>query len=252
MIDFHTHILSEVDDGSRNLEESIDILKQQYALGIHKIMATPHFYPDDCVKEFVIRREHAMHTLQEALLEQEVLDMTLYKGAEVLISVDTWKLEDLEALCMGDTRYILIELPYTHWSEWVYTSLQNIIDNRKLIPIIAHVERYDTVRENPNVLQRFIEMGALLQVNAYSLSKGSSKEKLAHKLIKHHMIHLLGSDVHRAKAFISVKEGYEAIRLKHGEEQVDVMLQIGKCVCASEEIDVQPCKPFKKFLNKWI
>lgn len=58
----------------------------------------------------------------------------------MLLSVDTWKMENLEALCITGTKYILLDMPYSKWSEWVYTSVQNII----VITVIAYVERYDT------------------------------------------------------------------------------------------------------------
>lgn len=251
MIDFHTHVLPDIDDGSRNLEESIEILRQQKAQGIKKVIATSHFYPDDPINAFIERRSLAMETLKEAAKVEALETVELYTGAEVLISVDTWKLERLPELCIEGTNYLLIELPYSHWSDWVYTSVEAIIDNRKLRPIIAHVERYDAVSQNPNNLLKFIEMGALLQVNAYSLTKDSSKEKLTHKLMKHNMIHLLGSDVHRANHFVSVPSVCEMLAKKYKQEVVDEIHQVGESVLDGSRIELKETKPFKKFLGKW-
>ncbi|MFQ9698238.1 MAG: CpsB/CapC family capsule biosynthesis tyrosine phosphatase, partial [Zhenhengia sp.] len=142
--------------------------------------------------------------------------------------------------------------PYSKWSDWVYTSVQNIIDNHKLIPVIAHVERYDTVMEDPNQLLRFIEMGALLQMNTYSLQKKSSKYKLAHKLLKHHMIHILGSDVHRAKGLMPIKEGYRLIEMQHGGQMVANMLQIGESLYKGEAVTCERPTPLKKRFGIWF
>ncbi|MBU3812069.1 MAG: histidinol-phosphatase [Candidatus Niameybacter stercoravium] len=253
MIDFHTHILPAIDDGSRSLEESIDIFKQQHKAGVQAIVATPHFYPDDKLDEFLMRRDLAAEQFEQALRDEGLMNkIGLKKGAEVLLSVDTCKMENLEALCITGTKYILLEMPYSKWSEWVYTSVQNIIDNHKLIPIIAHVERYDTVMEDPNQLLRFIEMGALLQMNTYSLQKKSSKYKLVHKLLKHRMIHILGSDVHRARGLMTVGEGYRLIEMQHGTQMVENMQQIGECIYTGETVTCIESTPLKKRFGIWF
>lgn len=253
MIDFHTHILPAIDDGSRSVEESLAIFKQQHQEGVQALVATPHFYPDDQLEAFLQRRDLAAQQFEQALQAEGLLDQVkLKKGAEVLLSVDTWKIENLEALCITGTKYILLEMPYSKWSDWVYTSVQNIIDNHKLIPVIAHVERYDTVMEDPNQLLRFIEMGALLQMNTYSLQKKSSKYKLAHKLLKHHMIHILGSDVHRAKGLMPIKEGYRLIEMQHGEQMVANMLQIGESLYKGEAVTCERPTPLKKRFGIWF
>lgn len=253
MIDFHTHILPAIDDGSRSVEESLAIFKQQHQEGVQALVATPHFYPDDQLDAFLQRRDLAAEQFEQALQAEGLLDQVkLKKGAEVLLSVDTWKIENLEALCITGTKYILLEMPYSKWSDWVYTSVQNIIDNHKLIPVIAHVERYDTVMEDPNQLLRFIEMGALLQMNTYSLQKKSSKYKLAHKLLKHHMIHILGSDVHRAKGLMPIKEGYRLIEMQHGGQMVANMLQIGESLYKGEAVTCERPTPLKKRFGIWF
>lgn len=252
MIDFHTHILPAIDDGSRNLEESLAILEQQKAAGITKVMATPHFYPDDKIEVFLHKRSMAVNALREAAKAANLGDVALYTGAEVLISVDTWKLEQLGELCIEGTNYILIEMPYSgHWSDWVYSSIESVIDNKKLIPIIAHVERYDAVTENPNVLLRLIEMGAILQVNAYSLTKEPSKAKLTHRLVKHGMIHVLGSDVHRAGHMISVAGVYEQLTKIYGQDTVRQMHEIGEGILNGGKVQIKEPRPLKKILGRW-
>ena len=248
MIDFHTHILPNIDDGSRDLEESLEILDRQEAVGIKTIIATPHFYPDHHLDEFIKIRKEALETLKAGSKERKV---ELRLGAEVLLSVDTWKLESLEELCIEGTHYILVELPYSHWSDWVYTSIEKLITAKGLRPILAHVERYDAVYEDPNRLLPFLEMGCILQANAISLHPESSRRKLTLKLAKHGFIQLLGSDVHRSKGLHPVSKGYKILEDKVGEAYVSRMHQIGAEVLQDKKITINGIKPFKKVLGKW-
>ena len=248
MIDFHTHLLPNIDDGSRDLEESLEILSRQEAAGIKTILATPHFYPDHNLGQFIERRKAALEELKE---ESKTRGIDIRLGAEVLLPVDTWQLEGLEALCIEGTHYILVELPYSHWSDWVYTSIEKLIVGKGLTPILAHVERYDTVYENPNVLLPFLEMGCLLQANAISLHPESSRRKLTLKLAKHGFIHLLGSDVHRSGGLHSVDIGYQTLRDKVSSDYVDHMLEIGRTILKDQKIETKGCQPFKKLFGKW-
>lgn len=248
MIDFHTHLLPGIDDGSRNVEETQSILEGQAHHGIKTVVATPHFYPDHQIETFVQKRQEAREKIEEGL-QKTGIDLRL--GAEVLLSVDTWKLEGVEALCIEGTRYILVELPYTHWSDWVYTSVQKLIDNKRFIPILAHVERYEDVEDNPNCLIPFIEMGCLLQMNAKSLHPESTRRKLCTKLVKHKFIHLLGSDVHRGSGLYSIDLGYEALMKVVEPSYIEKMHRIGEMILEDKKVTIETPQPFKKRFGRW-
>lgn len=248
MIDFHTHLLPNIDDGSRDLEESLEILSRQEAAGIKTILATPHFYPDHNLGQFIERRKAALEELKE---ESKTRGIDIRLGAEVLLSVDTWQLEGLEALCIEGTHYILVELPYSHWSDWVYTSIEKLIVGKGLTPILAHVERYDTVYDEPNRLLPFLEMGCILQANAISLHPESSRRKLTLALAKHGFIQLLGSDVHRSKGLHPVSIGYDTLESKVGATYVAKIKDIGHKILQDEKIPLSGIKPFKKLFGKW-
>lgn len=248
MIDFHTHILPAIDDGSRNLEESLEILYRQQEAGIEIIIATPHFYPNQTIETFIKARKDALETLEEEIQKRK---LHLRLGAEVLLSVDTWKLEGLEALCIEGTHYILVELPYSYWSDWVYASVEKLIIAKGLTPILAHVERYDAVEEEPNRLLPFLEMGCILQANTISFHQESSKRKLALKLVKHGFIQLLGSDVHRSKGLYPVSMGYNILKEKLGKTYLDNMQLIETKILENQKVSIENIKPFKKILGKW-
>lgn len=248
MIDFHTHILSGIDDGSRNMEETLEILDKQKEAGVNTIIATPHFYPDQKVEEFIVARKEAYNSIQSYLQEK---GMEVKLAAEVLLSVETCNLEGIEVLCIEGTRYILIELPYSHWSDWVYTSVEKLIFAKGLKPILAHVERYDEVYDNPNRLLPFLEMGCILQANASSLQSQSSRSKLTLKLANHGFIHLLGSDVHRSKGLNSVTEGYKILENKVGKSYVLDMQHRGESILEDKKISIENVRPLKKLFKMW-
>lgn len=248
MIDFHTHLLPNIDDGSRNIEETLEILHKQEVSDIKQIIATPHFYPDQELEIFMEKRKEALESIEEGIKRKQ---MEVRLGAEVLLSVDTYQLEGLESLCIEGTHYILVELPYSHWSDWIYTSIEKLIVAKGLTPILAHVERYDTVYENPNRLLPFLEMGCILQANAISLHPESSRRKLALKLVKHGFIHLLGSDVHRSGSLHPVSVGYDILRDKVDSDYVDYMLEIGTNILKDQKVIPTEYKPLKKILGKW-
>ena len=248
MIDFHTHLLPGIDDGSQSIEETFQILDKQEMAHIKTIIATPHFYPDQKLDSFIATRKEA-YTSIEGVIQDKCMEVRL--GAEVLLSVDTYKLEDLEKLCIEGTHYILVELPYSHWSDWVYTSVEKLITVKGLRPILAHVERYDTVSDDPNRLGPFLEMGCILQANAISLHPESSKRKLTLKLAKHGFIQLLGSDVHRSGGVYPVSCGYDTLKDKVGVDYVAYMQEIGEKILHDQQVTLNGIKPFKKLLGKW-
>lgn len=252
VIDFHTHSLPGIDDGSRSLQETLKLLTRQYQEGILHMVATPHFYPDDDLSSFITKRQAAYTLVRDALDADDALkDITIYQGAEVLLSVDTWQLPDVHKLCIEGTCYMLVELPYTKWTDWVYQSVEKLISARGIMPILAHVERYQDVIDNPNCLIRLLEMGALCQMNSYNLDPKAKRYKQAKKLINKHFIHLLGSDIHREGRFFSIKNAYEVLEKTGSVNRVNEMIENGQKVLANERFVPQAYVPFKSFFCKW-
>lgn len=246
LIDCHSHILPEVDDGSRNSEESLDILRQFKEQGIKTILATPHFYPDQNLEDFLASREVGYEKLMTAIEESGESMPGVLKGAEVLLAVDTPKLEGLDKLCIEGTRYILIELPYADWKEWVYEALYTIRVKHGLIPVMAHIERYEPLLKDIEKLNRLAAMEVVLQMNAYSLLGKNKVKTLAKRLVKNDMVQVLGSDVHRAKSAKSVALGYEVIAKEIGSAKLETMLNNAKLLVRDEKIDRPTFKPIKK------
>lgn len=194
MIDFHTHILPEIDDGCSSAEESVVLLKMLKEQGVDKVLLTPHFYAySSAAESFYEERKSALNKLLTAL-EKDPVDVELYLGCEVLYFDELWRIENLKEFCIVGTEYIMIELPFAPWGDSIVRGIEKII-GKGLTPIIAHIERYIKYSGNPEKLYELVEMGAILQINTGYINK-FFKRKKAIKGIKRGIISAIGTDCH--------------------------------------------------------
>lgn len=193
MIDFHAHILPGIDDGSKSVDESLVMLAMEAEQGVGCVVATPHFYPrHDDPREFLTVRDAALSVLRSRLKS----DMPgIIPGAEVYFYRGMSESEILRSFTVGDSPYILIEMPMPPWPEDFYRELENIHRKQGLIPIIAHIDRYIAPLRTRGIPERLAELPVLIQANADFFCK-TSTAFLAMKLLKENKIHLLGSDCH--------------------------------------------------------
>ena len=221
IIDFHSHILPGIDDGSRSVEESIALLQEQARQGITHVIATPHFYPQyDSPESFLKRRGEA-----EALLREEMQKYTglpkLSVGAEVYFFNGISDSEAILPLTIDKKRCILIEMPPMPWTESMYRDLEGLYSKQGLLPVVAHVDRYIGRFRTYGIPQRLAELPVLVQANAeFFLRKATSARAL--RMLSKGQIHLLGSDCHnltfrspnlrKAVALIEKRLGQDAIR----------------------------------------
>lgn len=195
MIDIHNHILQGVDDGSRDIEMSLDMARIYLANGIKKVIATPHYIEKDSLS--LDRNKKALEVLREAL-EANDLDLEVYLGNEVYVSMDIVKdIEEKRVATLNASRYILLEFPMNDIPIYADTIIYELLING-YIPIIAHPERYIKIQEDPNILFDFIKKGALAQLNLPSIEGfyGRKARQTAELLLKNKMIHFVGSDAH--------------------------------------------------------
>ena len=217
IIDFHSHILPELDDGSRSVEESIAMLRQEAAQGIGHVIATPHFYAryDDPEVYFPARKQAYLRLRRELERHPGLPKVTV--GAEVHFFSGISHSDVLEALTIGKKRCILIEMPDSPWTEGMYQELENISQRRDMIPIVAHVDRYIAPFRTYGIPDRLAELPVLVQANASFFLRGSTRN-LAMKLLRQDKIHLLGSDCHNLTTRPPLLgDAVEAIRQRLGE-----------------------------------
>ena len=194
MIDFHSHILPEIDDGSRNLEQSISMINEAKEVGFTKIISTSH-YMENYYECDVEKRKQLIKQLQG-----EVQDIKLYLGNEIYITNNIIELlKNGKASSINNTRYVLFEFPLIttkpmNDKEVIYRLVEN-----GYIPIIAHPERYPFIQENPEYLFELEDMGALFQANYGSIigMYGLKAKRTLKILLRNNLISFFGSDIHR-------------------------------------------------------
>lgn len=197
MIDTHSHILPGLDDGSRNIDESIAMLKILKEQGITHVIATPHFKMTDksnSIDEFITKRNESYQELKNEI-DRQGLDLPkIFLGAEVLLTMDFVEAKNKEKLCIENTNIMLIELPYYEWQSWILRMLSNLCNDNNIEPIIAHADRYvDFI--SSDMFDKLFNLGYKTQVNAEFVDSKARIKRLK-KWLKSGQICYIGSDSH--------------------------------------------------------
>lgn len=217
MIDFHTHILPGMDDGAVDEEESIEMLRLSKSQGISALVATSHFYAvEESPDEYLARREQAYNRLKAAMEAFPGENFPrIYLGAEVLFFPGMADVSSLKKLTMGSTPTILVEMPMEPWDNSMLTEVSYMASNLKLLPILAHVDRYMDYLEDDTLLNKGLERNFLIQVNtSYFLRKESAGQAIND--LKQGKIHLIGSDCHNLTTRASNFNAFAAVVNKYG------------------------------------
>ena len=198
MTDIHSHILFDVDDGSKNIEESITLLKKMKEIGFNNVILTPHYIKDTEYSAENKEKKIKFNQLKEALIENNI-NINIYLGNEIFINKDIYELiKTAQIHTLNNTRYVLIELPFHH----EIVNLEDTIYELKvkgLIPIIAHPERCTYFQDDYSKVDALKEEGVLFQANYASILGyyGKSSQKLLKYMLKNRYIDYLGTDIHR-------------------------------------------------------
>ena len=196
MIDIHSHILYGIDDGSKSIEESINILNKAIDNGYTDIILTPHYRQ---MQNFCCNNIGKYRRFCELKKEVEKRDLpiNLYLGNEITIDEDLfYYLNAEEALPLNGTRYLLIELPF----DGVFKDLDSAVDrllSKGNVPIIAHPERYEYYHDLSE-FERLLNKGVLFQGNINTLygKYGVRAKATLEEMLKKNMIHFMASDIH--------------------------------------------------------
>ncbi|MBP2068980.1 tyrosine-protein phosphatase [Anaerococcus nagyae] len=194
MIDIHNHIVYGVDDGSRNLDESIKMVELYKKAGFDQIIATSHYDKSRYTVDANEIKEKVSIINDE--IEKRTLDFKVYPGHEIQVELDMIKkIKSGDLLTLNNSRYVLCELSFVNKP----TFLKDLFYNLELegyVPIIAHVERYPYVENNIEWLEDFIKMGALIQINYSSIK---SNYEITRELLERNMVHIIGTDSHQSE-----------------------------------------------------
>ena len=195
IVDFHSHILPGIDDGSASVQESVAMLQLEAEQGIRHVVATPHFYAHyETPEEFLQKRRRAEEQLCSAIAGIGGFPQ-LTMGAEVYFFRGISESEALSQLTIGQNHCILIEMPPAPWTDSMYRELENIWRRRGIRPIVAHIDRYIGPFRTHKIPERLAELPVLVQANAaFFLDRWT--RGMALQLLRRDRIQLLGSDCH--------------------------------------------------------
>ena len=196
MIDYHCHILPQMDDGPDRLSECLTMLRHSKEQGVEVMVSTSHFYADeDYPAQFVERRNAAFRRVREAMGRDGGSYPLIVLGAEVLYFPGISQAQDIEKLTIGSGRTILVEPPMAPWSDAMLDEIVELGENLHSRPVVAHVDRYMRMLKDKHLLDRVLERNLLVQVNA-SWFIDPKTVRFAVRNLKQGKIHLIGSDCH--------------------------------------------------------
>lgn len=251
MVDLHCHILPGIDDGAKNLDTALALLKAEKSQGVDSVVFTPHYKIDETdLNDFIQSRNRSLSLLTST---NEFTDIGIsYKiGAEVYFSLKLLDIE-LQSLCFGDTDYILIELPVKSKPYGLMEAFTDII-NRGYTPIIAHVERYPYFTENPVLLYDLVASGCLAQINAGTLIKKGNMTGIVEKYLKWELVHLVCSDCHSIEHRPpNIKKAFDILEKKLGDQYVSWIESNCNNVFTGKYVDLPVTKKPRKFLGFWV
>ena len=224
MIDFHSHILPAIDDGSQSVEESLEMLRALKAQGVDTVIATSHFYATHRSPESYLQRRNAAFDKLKQVLTDDCPRIIL--GAEVLYFPGISRVDALESLCTEGTDLLLLEMPFTSWSESMIAEVNEMARNHRVQLIMAHIERY-YFKQKVSVWDEFLSRGILMQSNAdFFLPFWEGRKAL--KLLREGRIHLLGTDCHNMKdRRPRMDEAVRRIQRTVGGETLEEIDQLG-------------------------
>ena len=240
MIDTHNHILFDIDDGCRNIEESIVLLKQMEELGFRKVILTPHYINGTKYTINNLEKEYKLNLLKEKLKENKI-NIELYLGNEIFITdniVDLLRSNVVSSINKG--RYILIELPFENEIIGLSDILYELRYNN-LIPIIVHPERYTYFQDDTKKIEFLREEGVLFQCNYSSILGfyGNKAKRVMKYLLKNGYVDFLGTDIHRCNKTY-VLDNFKKIEKKIikiiGEYKYQKIIENSKKIIDNEDI----------------
>ncbi len=255
MVDFHSHIVFGVDDGAKTIDDSVKMVFEARKAGFTDVIFTPHYFEG----YYEISKEEISQKIQliKEAVEEKGLKIRLHQGNEIYITDRiTEFLNNGLASSIGNSKYVLFETPMREEPFNLNQIIYQLLEAKK-VPIIAHPERYLYIQENPNLVYELIQNGVLFQSNFGSLVGiyGKTAQKTVNLLLKHNMIHFMGSDVHRPNsAYTVIGDALSELRKILPEDEVkNITYENALKVLNNEEIETEePTEIKKNLFGKFI
>lgn len=219
LVDTHCHILPEVDDGARSMEETRQMLQEAYEDGIRYIIATPHHHPRRGRKSpKQLRRQLKLVREEAAQISDE---LRIYLGTEIYFGQDIpERLREELILTMNKTKYVLVEFSPGDPFDYICQGIQQI-QMKGYEVILAHIERYQCMYKNIENVEHLKHMGVRIQVNSDSITgeSGWKAKRFVRRLIDERLVFCVGTDAHDPKRRPPrMKKAAEYVEKKCGED----------------------------------
>lgn len=233
-IDFHSHILPGIDDGAKDIEESVTLLDNMAADGVDVVVATPHFYcTRSSIHRFLEHRNKAYESLKPHLKPEHP---KILLGAEVLYDEVLIGKDALSRLTIEGTNYMLLEMPYTKLTEKHLEGVEKLVEELDVKVLVAHIERY-LMFTSYKSLTNILDLDVLGQINAESLVHWRSRRN-CFKLIKGNYVQVMGTDMHRiSRGYASLGQGIEVVEKKFGSDTIRGFEHNGEMLLADKSFE---------------
>ena len=241
MIDIHSHIIFDVDDGPKTLEDSRRLLEESYRQGVRTIISTSH------------RRKGMFETPEEKiaanfkqvqdLAKQVADDLTVLYGAEIYYTSDILrKLEEGTFPSLGGTKYVLIEFSMNTPYKDIHSALGNVI-RLGMTPVVAHIERYHCLENDEDRVSELINMGCYMQVNSSNVLKPKLfgdrykfMKKRVQFFLERDLVHFVASDMHNLDDRPPyMQKAYQIVAKKYGAERAEELFKTNQEILLSNE-----------------
>lgn len=238
LIDIHTHLIPNVDDGADSIEETLKLAQTAVDEGIKHTVLTPHHnkYWVTNEKEKVLRLTKKV----ENVIDEAGIPLSVSPGQEIRMNEEF--LEDLfndNYLSIdANGKYYLVEFSWQTFPSFAKDYLQQMLD-ADIIPVIAHPERQQPFIENPNILRDLINMGCISQITATSIVGGYTEEirQTAYQMMRENLIHVIASDAHDTVVRpYNLNKALKILKLEFGTEYADYLIQNAERIFKGEKV----------------
>ena len=220
IIDFHSHILPGIDDGSPDISCTEELLREEMRQGVGCICATPHFYASHVsVHDFLVRREEAFVRTRH-MCAAKGLAVPILCGAEVYYFPGMGEADKLPELTLAGSDVLLLEMPFAQWTDAMVQEIKKILYRQQLTVVLAHLERYFPFQKKKGPWEEILDLPVIVQLNAGCVFE-RKKYKFALKMLASDLPVVLGSDCHNmdgrkpnleeGRALLAKKAGWEAV-----------------------------------------
>lgn len=253
MIDFHSHIIPTIDDGAREIKETMKMLEEAYSAGFNGVISTSH-YMENYYEANHAERSTWIKGIQYGL-EEKGIGLSLYLGSEVYFTENLLDLiKEGKASTINESRYILFEFPLNakpmNIEDFIYSML-----SENYVPILAHPERYTYMQKEPELIYQLANQGVLMQSNYGSIlgQYGKKAQVIVGKMLESNLVSFLGTDAHRANSiYTNIDSAANKIKSIIGKSKFDKISHFNAMkVIKNEKIEIEEPQPIKlSFIDK--